>query len=66
LIPLFILIPLVVITKPGRPETPWPGSETPSCKIRSILDTDSVLNWTRIPELTGQWIRFGVDSKSSF
>ena len=24
------------------------------CKIRSILDTDSVLSWTRIPELTGQ------------
>jgi len=36
------------------------------CKIRSILDTDSVLNWTWIPELTGQWIRFRVDSKSSF
>ena len=30
----------------------------PECEIRSRLDTDSNLNWTPIPELTGQSFRF--------
>jgi hypothetical protein len=30
----------------------------PECEIRCTLDTQSGLNWTPNPELTGQAIRF--------